>query len=80
MLIAALVDAADTASDVFDAGVVATVTGIPWFVVFVGFSLVYDGLCGFLLYRKIARCRRAYDGTAAEAGDAPPVERTEFDG
>jgi RsiW-degrading membrane proteinase PrsW (M82 family) len=55
--------------------------GIPWFVAFLGFVLVYDGIFLLVLLRKIARYRRAYRA-AHDNGldDSYPVELTEFDG
>ncbi|WP_135365998.1 PrsW family intramembrane metalloprotease [Halosimplex halophilum] len=61
-------------------GVVADITGIPWFVAFFGFILVYDGVFGLLLIRKISRYRRAYREATDEAPDDEPAELTEFDG
>jgi len=59
---------------------------VPVIVLFFGFVLVYDGLFGYLLYRKLARYRRVYRATRPEPEpdltiDASEfaVERTEFE-
>lgn len=56
--------------------------GAPTLVVYFGFIIVYDGLFGYLLYRKIDRYRRTYRAVTAEQHDehSIPSERTEFDG
>ncbi|MFB6135746.1 MAG: PrsW family intramembrane metalloprotease [Halobacteriaceae archaeon] len=52
-------------------------------VAFLGFILVYDGLFGYALYRKLAAYRDAYLRTGADAAEAreemPPVGREDFD-
>jgi RsiW-degrading membrane proteinase PrsW (M82 family) len=49
---------------------------------FIGFVLTYDGVFGYLLYRKIDAYRQAYRGAGVGADPGPsafPVARTEFD-
>jgi RsiW-degrading membrane proteinase PrsW (M82 family) len=67
----------------------AVVTGffpsIPSAAAFVGFVFVYDGIFGYLLYRKIARYRSAYEEFAATpTADAASPTRVDaaggFDG
>ncbi|MFC7234595.1 PrsW family intramembrane metalloprotease [Halosegnis marinus] len=66
-------------------GVVALAfPGVPVILLFFGFVVVYDGLFGYLLYRKLARYRRVYratrpDGTEAETEREFEVARTEFE-
>jgi RsiW-degrading membrane proteinase PrsW (M82 family) len=52
-------------------------------VAFLGFILVYDGVFGYLLYRKIARYRSAYKqtdmGRRVSFGDAEPAGTPEAD-
>lgn len=62
------------------------VPGVGWFVAFVGFVVVYDGLFGYVLVRKLRKYRHAYkavhdreDREAAQASARLP-EKTEFDG
>jgi len=47
--------------------VTAFYPSVPESAAFVGFVLVYDGIFGFLLYRKLSRYRRMYERTAASA-------------
>jgi len=58
--------------------------GVPLIVLFFGFVLVYDGVFGYLLYRKLARYRRVYRVTRPEpemeaGSDEFEVARTEFE-
>ncbi|MFB6107006.1 MAG: PrsW family intramembrane metalloprotease [Halobacteriaceae archaeon] len=52
-------------------------------VLFLGFVLVYDGLFGYVLYRKVARYRETYHETGADrlsrTRDDDAVDRTEFE-
>jgi len=59
--------------------VVADLTGIPWFVAFFGFIILYDGVFGLLLIRKISRYRTAYREATDEAPDGERADLTEFD-
>jgi RsiW-degrading membrane proteinase PrsW (M82 family) len=80
LLIAALIHAVYNSL----AGVVPSLAGeflgIPWFAAFLSFVVVYDGLLLVVLFRKLARYRRAYD-RAHDNGldDGHPVKLTEFD-
>jgi len=61
--------------------VVSAVTGIGWPVAFIGFVVAFDGVLGYLLYRKIARYREVYRETNGDAGsggdgDAPGTRAT----
>jgi RsiW-degrading membrane proteinase PrsW (M82 family) len=78
LVIAALIHAVYNSLSSVVPAAVAGLTGLPSFPVVVAFILVYDGVFGFVLYRKIARYRRAYHD-ARDDGDNPP-ELTEFDG
>ncbi|MFC7140208.1 PrsW family intramembrane metalloprotease [Halosimplex aquaticum] len=79
LLIAALIHATYNSLSSVVPAVVSNATGIPWILVFFGFIIVYDGIFGLLLIRKISRYRKAYH----EAHDEPPegqrAELTEFD-
>jgi RsiW-degrading membrane proteinase PrsW (M82 family) len=77
LTIAALIHAVYNSLSSVVPSVVAAITGLPWFVVFVAFIVVYDGLFIFLLYRKLDRYRDAYRDVYRE-GDHQP-ELTEFD-
>ncbi|WP_459194523.1 PrsW family intramembrane metalloprotease [Halosimplex sp. J119] len=80
LLIAALVHATyNTLSSVVPA-IVANLTGIPWFVAFLGFIIVYDGIFGLLLIRKISKYRKAYHETHDDGPGGQSPELTEFDG
>jgi RsiW-degrading membrane proteinase PrsW (M82 family) len=77
LTIAALIHAVyNTLSSVVPS-VVATTTGVPWFVAFVALVVVYDGLLLSVLYWKLHRYRRAYQDAYAETDH--PAELTEFD-
>ncbi|WP_336035255.1 PrsW family intramembrane metalloprotease [Halobacterium yunchengense] len=53
-------------------GVATDSVGVPPGLAFIGFVVVYDGALFYVLYRKLARYRRAFEATGAEAavGDA----------
>ncbi|QPV61894.1 PrsW family intramembrane metalloprotease [Halosimplex litoreum] len=80
LLIATVVHALYNTLSGFVPGLVAGVTGIPWFVAFFGFVILYDGIFGLLLIRKISRYRRAYHESTDEAPDGERADMTEFDG
>ncbi|WP_436923247.1 PrsW family intramembrane metalloprotease [Halosimplex amylolyticum] len=80
LLIAALVHATYNSLSSVVPAIVANATGIPWFIAFLGFIIVYDGIFGLLLIRKIARYRRAYHDAHDEPPGGQKSELTEFDG
>ncbi|WP_415378612.1 PrsW family intramembrane metalloprotease [Halosimplex sp. TS25] len=80
LLIAALVHATYNSLSSVVPAIVANLTGIPWFVAFFGFIILYDGIFGFLLIRKISRYRKAYHETHDDAPGGQKSELTEFDG
>ncbi|MFB6254340.1 MAG: PrsW family intramembrane metalloprotease [Halobacteriaceae archaeon] len=41
--------------------------GIPMGIAFIGFVFIYDGIFGFILYRKLKRYRRIYHRVGAES-------------
>jgi RsiW-degrading membrane proteinase PrsW (M82 family) len=45
--------------------VASVVFDVAWPVAFIAFILVYDGVFGYLLYRKVRRYRQVYDATGA---------------
>jgi RsiW-degrading membrane proteinase PrsW (M82 family) len=57
----------------------SALTGVGWPVAFIGFILVYDGVFGYLLYRKVVRYRQAYDETGAGRGRGKAPARSELD-
>ncbi len=61
-------------------GVIAVMTDLPFIVALLAYIVVYDGLAGYYLYRKLARYRRAYRATRGDGPDAPRPTLTEFDG
>ncbi|WP_123536181.1 PrsW family intramembrane metalloprotease [Halosimplex salinum] len=79
LLIAALVHAFYNTLSGIVPSVVVALTGIPWFVAFFGFIIVYDGIFGLLLIRKISRYRRAYNEAHDEESGPKKSELTEFD-
>jgi RsiW-degrading membrane proteinase PrsW (M82 family) len=59
---------------------IASVSAVPWFLAFVGFVVVYDGVFLLLLFRKLLAYRRAYKTVHESAKtEGPTVELTEFD-
>ena len=68
LVIASLIHATyNSLVGVVPAVVTAVYPSVPESAAFVGFVLVYDGIFGFLLYRKLSRYRRLYERTAASA-------------
>ena len=80
LLIATLVHALYNTLSGYLPTLVADLTGIPWFVAFFGFIILYDGIFGLLLIRKISRYRRAYHEATDEVPDGQRADMTEFDG
>jgi RsiW-degrading membrane proteinase PrsW (M82 family) len=62
-------------------GLAAFFLGVPSIVAFFGFVVVYDGIFGYFLYRKLRRYRVAYREAHADEVDENSVspELTEFD-
>ncbi len=60
-------------------GIAVALTGANTVVVLFGFVLAYDGLFGYVLYRKLDRYRRTYAAVSGEADRDIEPERTEFD-
>jgi RsiW-degrading membrane proteinase PrsW (M82 family) len=79
LLIAALIHAVYNSLAGIVPAVVATVSGLPWFVAFFGFVVVYDGVFGLILLRKLSRYRRAYHETHDDPDEGPVAELTEFE-
>ncbi len=52
-------------------GLVNAVTGIEPAIAFIGFVVVYDGILGYFLYRKVSRYRAAYRATNGDSRDGP---------
>jgi RsiW-degrading membrane proteinase PrsW (M82 family) len=81
LLIAALIHALYNTLSSVAPQLIAGYFGIPWFLGFLGFVLVYDGLFGLILLRKIERYRRAYRDAHDNGPDGgPTADLTEFDG
>jgi RsiW-degrading membrane proteinase PrsW (M82 family) len=80
LLIAAFIHATyNTLVGIVPTAIGALVPGIPVFIVFVAFVVVYDGVFFYVLYRKLARYRETYRRVSDEIdGDVAP-EQTEFD-
>jgi len=57
----------------------ADVVGISPFFAFVGFVIVYDGVFGYVLVRKLRAYRRAYQRTTVRKDRSLQPELTEFD-
>lgn len=81
LLIAAVFHALyNTLSGVVPGALVGAATWITPAVALIGFIVVYDGLVGYFLYRKISAYRRAYaDANAGRSEGEPTSELTEFD-
>jgi RsiW-degrading membrane proteinase PrsW (M82 family) len=79
LIIAALIHGTYNTLVSFVPEVIAAVLGVGSFAGFILFVLVYDGIFGLWLVRKLARYRAAFE--QAEDGEGPPatVGRTEFD-
>jgi len=77
IVIAALIHAVYNSLSSVVPGIIAFVFNVPWFLAFVGFVVVYDGILGLVLYWKLDRYRRAYHETRDDGEHTP--ELTEFD-
>ena len=73
LLIAALIHATYNSTAGLGGALVGSVTGLPQLWSFFVFVIVFDGIFGLYLLRKIWRYRRAYDET--NAGTDPVFER-----
>ena len=82
LIIAALIHAVYNSLSSVVPGVVTYVFNVPWFLAFVGFVVVYDGLFGYLLYRKLKRYAAAYHVAHEDEIDESEFspEMAEFDG
>jgi RsiW-degrading membrane proteinase PrsW (M82 family) len=69
LLIASLIHAVYNTSVSFLVPGIAAVTPIGTGLAFLGFVLLYDGLFGYLLWRKISRYSRAYRNVTATSAD-----------
>jgi hypothetical protein len=67
LLIAAFIHAIYNSTVGIGSGLIALATGLPDLAAFLVFVLVYDGLFGALLLRKIRRYNGAYAATDAHA-------------
>jgi len=77
LVFAALIHAVYNSLSSVVPGIVTYVFNVPWFLAFVGFVVVYDGILGLVLYWKLDRYRRAYHETRDDGEHTP--ELTEFD-
>jgi len=82
LLVAAVIHATynSLVSNLFDIATWLGVAGVSDAALFVAFVIVYDGVFGYVLYRKLAAYRRAYFDAGADRVDEPveTVERDEF--
>ncbi|MDL5361806.1 PrsW family intramembrane metalloprotease [Halalkalicoccus sp. NIPERK01] len=70
----------NTLSGVVPSLLVAAASWITPAVALIGFIVLYDGLVGYFLYRKLSAYRRAYaDAGIVRGEDEPTPELTEFD-
>ena len=62
-------------------GLASYFLGIPALVAFLAFVVIYDGILGYFLYRKLKRYRKAYHEAHSDEVDGSTLapERTEFD-
>ena len=81
LLIAALIHAVYNSLSSVVPLIASELLNIPWFVAFLAFIIVYDGIFLLVLFRKLSRYRQAYH-EAHDNGldDGHPAELTEFDG
>ncbi|MFB6184390.1 MAG: PrsW family intramembrane metalloprotease [Haloarculaceae archaeon] len=79
LLIAALIHATYNSLVSFVPGLIAAVAGTSSLVGFLAFVLVYDGLFGALLFRKLTRYRRVYRQVHGDLDVDYDPELTEFD-
>jgi RsiW-degrading membrane proteinase PrsW (M82 family) len=79
--IAALIHGAyNTSATVLVPAVAEVLTGVSQFAVFFGFVVVYDGLFGYLLVRKLSKYNSAYrDASSTDREGTISSERTEFE-
>ncbi|MFC6615452.1 PrsW family intramembrane metalloprotease [Halopenitus salinus] len=79
ILIAALIHATYNSTVGLGAGIIGAVTGLGSLPSFVVYVLVFDGIFGFILLRKIWRYRETYRTVFAEIDDDADPELTEFE-
>jgi RsiW-degrading membrane proteinase PrsW (M82 family) len=80
LIIAALIHALYNSTVSIASGLIVAFTGLPDLVAFLGYVLVYDGLFGLLLLRKIRRYSKVFHSAHSEAvGPSPRSESTEFE-
>jgi RsiW-degrading membrane proteinase PrsW (M82 family) len=77
LIIAAVIHATYNSTVSLGTGVIAAFTPLSGIAAFLAYVLIYDGLFGGLLLRKIRRYSRAYE--SAHADHEEPPERTEFE-
>ncbi|MFC4358232.1 PrsW family intramembrane metalloprotease [Halobium salinum] len=80
LIIAAFIHAAYNSTVGIASGLIEAVTGLPGFAAFLVYILLYDGLFGLLLLRKIRRYSRTYQEVHDGRGDRDVrPEATEFE-
>jgi len=81
IIVASLVHGTYNTSVTFLTPAVAEIVEVPGILAFFGFVILYDGLFGYLLLRKLGKYKRAYRDvhSPAENGDHIPPEQTEFE-
>jgi RsiW-degrading membrane proteinase PrsW (M82 family) len=81
LVIAAFIHALYNSTVGIGSGLLSTTTGLPTIGGFFGYVLLFDGLFGLMLIRKIRRYSRAYHRTSEPDFDeqALPSESTEFE-
>ncbi|EMA33416.1 PrsW family intramembrane metalloprotease [Halobiforma nitratireducens] len=79
LLVAAFVHATYNTTVGIVPGMVAELTGLRPDAAFVSYVILFNGVIGYYLYRKIARYRRRYREVDAAVPDSPSSELTEFD-
>ena len=77
LLIAALIHALYNSLAMFMPDILAILMDVPWFLGFTTFVLVFDGIFGYVLYRKLQAYRSAYNTVHDQA--EPASEMTDFD-
>ncbi|MFW6448657.1 MAG: PrsW family intramembrane metalloprotease [Halobacteriota archaeon] len=79
LLVAAVLHATYNLTVGIAPGIVMALVGLSLIEALLVFILVYDGLAGYYLYRKLSRYRRAFRTSRGGRPDASTLRLTEFD-
>ena len=80
LIIASFIHATYNSTVGIVSGIIVSTTGLPSIVAFLGYVLVYDGIFGLILFRKIHRYTKTYRITHSDVFSRNPrPEQTEFE-